>query len=114
MNALKKTAIVVGILVIALAIFGFEKERYDYSDDGYDKGKGGGIGVSTGPAFEYAVTWFNSSNYGSWDQKAGTRSMQPSRTNGHAGMATGQRGAQGNFSEEYIFIFLRPVARWNN
>ncbi len=113
MNALKKTAIIVGVLVIALAIFGFEKERYNYSDE-YGGNKGGGIGVTSGPAIEYAVTTFDSSNFGSYDKKSGARSMQDHLDN------MGMQGwelvsvERGNFSDEYIFIFLRPVARWNN
>ena len=115
MNTARKTAIIVGVIVIALAIFGFEKERYDYSNNpGGNKGGGGGIGVTTGPAFEYAVTTFDFNAGSSWEQNSGARSMQDHLDNMGAQGWELVSVERGNFSDEYIFIFLRPVARWNN
>jgi hypothetical protein len=107
----RKTAIIVGVLVVTLLIFGFTKERYDYSDG--NKGKSGGIGITSGPAFEYAVTEYNSGNIGNWDKKSGTRSMQDHLDNMGAQGWELVSVERGNFTDEYIFIFLRPVARWN-
>lgn len=114
MTVERKILIVLGVIVLALAVFGFEEvERYDYSDRG---GPGFGKAVNA-PGFEYAVTRQGGGGQG-WGEGQG-------RGEGRGNMniegqlnSMGSQGwelvavQQGGFSEGYVFFFKRPVAQW--
>ena len=110
MNTTRKILIITGVIILAMMIFGFqEEERYDYSRD-----RGGGFGQPEyGPAYEFTVTNFEMPSYSSWEGKKGPHSMEDHLN------AMGSQGwalvsvERGTFSDEFIFIFTRPVARWH-
>ena len=109
MTAERKILIVMGVVILALAVFGFtKKEHYDYS------GKHGpGFGQpSNAPAYEYAVTYFETGSHPQWGEKHSPRRLQD-----HLNMMGAQGWAlvnvqQGNFSDEHVLFFTRPVAQW--
>ena len=106
----RKILIVLGIIILALAVFGFnEVEKYDYSNKG---GPGYSMAVNA-PAYEYTVTRFGGGQQNApWDGNMGNRSLQD-----HLNMMGSQGWAlvsvqQGGFSDNYVFFFSRPVAQW--
>ena len=109
MTVERKILILLGVIILALAVFGFkEKERYDYSDK-----RGGGFGTPmNAPAYEYSVTRFSGHSNPGWGGKGRTGNME-----GHLNMMGAQGWAlvsatEGTFSDERVFIFIRPVAVW--
>ena len=109
MTAERKILIVMGVAILVLAVFGFtKKEHYDYSGK-----QGPGFGQpSNAPAYEYAVTYFEAGSHSAYGEKQGSGRMQ-----NHLNMMGAQGWAlvsvgQGQFSDEHVFFFTRPVAQW--
>ena len=109
MTTERKILVILGVIILALAVFGFEKqEKYDYSgppDVGFGQ-------PSNAPAYEYAVTHYGGSSNQPWDGSKGLKGMQD-----HLNMMGAQgwelvKVQEGGFSDGYTFIFMRPVARW--
>jgi hypothetical protein len=109
MTAERKILIILGVIILAMAIFGFGKEeRYDYSDK-----HGMGFGQPyNAPAYEYSVTYLGGRSHSPWDGGDGARSIQD-----HLNMM-GAKGwalvhvSEGQFTHQQMFIFTRPVAQW--
>ena len=108
MTTERKILIVLGVIIIAMAIFGFKnKERYNYSE----KNRGPGFNLpSNCTPMEYAVT-HTEGIYTSWD-----KNQKVDQVEGHLNYMGSQGWAlvstqKGSYSDEYVFFFARPTGR---
>ncbi len=105
----RKILIILGIVVLACAVFGFnEVERYDYS--------GGGPGMMgkavNAPAYEYSVTNFSGGFGPAWDGDwNGGKKGGPNNLENQLNMM-GSQGWQLISVDGNKYIFMRPVGQW--
>jgi hypothetical protein len=99
----RKILIVLGVIILALAVFGFnEVEKYDYSNKG---GPGYGMAVNA-PAYEYSVNQFGGGMQPGFGNKGGYNSLEDQLN------MMGSQGWELVSVQGGTYIFMRPVAQW--
>lgn len=108
MTTERKIMIILGVIIIAMAIFGFKnKEYYNYSER--NRGPGFNLPGNCTP-MEYAVTRTENINT-SWD-----KNQKVNQVENHLNYM-GSQGwelvstQRGSYSDEYVFFFARPTGR---